>query len=138
MKKIFAVLLSLGLLLTLSVTAYAADPALVKQAQELKSKGDYEGAAKVHPKKLCVAMYYWNAACKVVGHRNEHNDWVRNAKVTNSEKVTGLALLDEAEKALEDSVTQDGTENAGCKGVDKDSLRRLIKAVRDCINGNCE
>ena len=126
MKSFF---MSFVLFLAVSV-CYSADKSLVEKAQGLKSKGDYAGAAEVHPKKLCKAIYYWNAACQIVGHRDESNDWAINNVVTAGEKEMGLALLAKAQSELDSSGEQDGTENEGCKGVDVNSLQKLINAVK--------
>lgn|SRR3990167_10044374 len=125
--------MTLVLFLAVSV-CFGADKALVEEAQGSKAQGRYSDAAEVHPKKLCKAMYYWNAACQIVGHRDSNGDWAINKVVTAGEKELGLALLAKAESELESFHDQDGTENEGCKGVDPETLGKLISAVRKQVN----
>lgn len=136
MKKILASLFVGFFLAVLSV--YGADKALVSEAQALKAKGDYLGAAKVHPKKLCKAIYLWNAAASTVGHRDGNGDWAINEKLSDTVKASGLELLAQAQAELDTYSEQDGTENEGCKGVNPKEVQRLINAVKACIEGNCK
>lgn len=121
-----------------AIPGFTADPAKVHKAQALKKAGKYQEAAEVAPQKLCKAMYYWNAAAAIVGHRDENGDWAYDESVTESQKANAEELLKLADANLENYTDQDGTENEGCAGVDPKALSNLIAAVRACMAGNCK
>jgi type II secretory pathway pseudopilin PulG len=101
-----------------------------KKAQELKARGDYLGAARVHPYSLCRASYLWNHACSLIGKKNANNDWVYDAaKKANNEEA--LAFLAQAEQELDDPGDDPG--EGRCTGADAGNLRTLIKLVREAV-----
>lgn len=131
MKKLLVLMASCFLGVSVCL-ADSHDDAVLK-AQTLKKAGKYEEAAQVHPRNLCKAMYYWNAACQAVGHRDENNDWAINASLTDAQKSEGKRLLALASTFLADT-SQDGTVDEGCKGVNADVLASLIDAVAKNID----
>lgn len=135
MKKLFC-LLVLAFLAVFSVS-FAADQDLVDKAHALKAKGDWKGAAEVAPQKLCAAIYYFNAAGKICGHRDDNGDWAINDENSASDLKEALALLDEADEAIVASKAQKGTEDAGCTGVDVKVLKAMITNMRACCEGHC-
>lgn len=140
MKRILGVLaLAFSLVVSVAV-ADTWDDAIYK-AQALKKKGDYVGAAEATPRSLCKAIYYWNAACKVVGHQDVNGDWAINSEVSEADKTEGLRLLGLASDNLDAAVHGSGLtapDDGTCKGVDPNDLRDLIQKVTDCINGHCQ
>lgn len=125
MKKILLLLLAVCFLVACAAPAFSWDPVLVKKAQSLKSKGDYKGAAAVHPSRLCQSIYLWNHACSLIGKRDKNRDWVYDdAKQANNAEA--LQYLDQAEDLLSAAVSE-GDE---CKGVNPEVLGNLIDAVR--------
>ena len=136
------------LILTLMVAFLGASVILaddfgdaVAKAHALKAKGDYVGAAEAHPRALCKAIYYWNAACVVVGHRDSNGDWAINPVVTADQKAQGLSLLGLASTNLDAAVQKAGLtapDDGTCKGVDPNDLKQLIQMVTDCVNGHCQ
>lgn len=141
MKKFFAVL-SVVLIGFLGVSICMGDAFddQVTKAHQLKAKGDFVGAAEAHPRALCKAIYYWNAACKVVGHRDANGDWQINAKVSEADKAEGRHLLKLAQEQLTAANSKTGLvdgDDGTCTGVDPGSLMDLIGAVGDCIDGHC-
>ncbi len=139
MKNWIVTVLVLMLVLFVALPAFSAgDPnweenaANAKKAQELKAKGDYLGASRVHPYSLCRASYLWNHACSLIGKKNASNDWVYD--VSKKEKnAEALAFLAQAEKEIN---TPDEVSEGRCKGVDADNLRILIERVRGVIIAN--
>jgi hypothetical protein len=136
MKNFFGVLaLAFSLIVSVAMADTFGDA--IKAAQDKKNAGDYLGAAQTTPRSLCSAIYYWNAACKVVGHKNASNDWVRNATLTDAQKAEGLRLLGLASSALEASKNKAGLtapDDGTCTGVDPGDLAELIQKVKDAIN----
>ena len=141
MKK-FLALLFVALSLMVS-TAYADGDGLVHnawndavyKAQALKKAGDFAGAAAVTPRTLCAAIYYWNAACKVVGHLDDSNDWAINDVLTVADKTEGLRLLGlSAAKLAESKTPSDSNDDGTCSTVDPNYLKTLINKVTVQIN----
>lgn len=136
MKNFFGVL-ALAFSLIVSVAMADSFGDAIKAAQDKKNAGDYVGAAQITPRSLCSAIYYWNAACKVVGHKNSSNDWVINATLTAEQKSEGLRLLGLASEALKTAQSGAGLtapDDGTCKGVDAQDLAELIQKVTDSIN----
>jgi hypothetical protein len=140
MKKFFGVL---ALAFSLVVSAAMADDFgdAISKAQALKKTGDYVGAAKATPRTLCAAIYYWTAACQVVGHKDDNGDWWINDKLTAEQKTEGLRLLGLANDSLSASQNKAGLtapDDGTCTGVDVATLETMISNVTACINGNCK
>ena len=138
MKKILS-LLAVFMIASLALADDWSDA--IAKAHALKAKGDYAGAAEATPRSLCKAIYYWNAACQVVGHKDSKGDWAINDSLTEAQKSEGLRLLGLAADNLTASQNVAGLtapDDGKCTGVDPVDLRNLIQKVTDCINGNCQ
>ena len=138
MKK-FIWLLAFSLMVSVALADVWDDS--IAKAQGLKKVGDFVGAAEATPRTLCKAIYYWNAACKVVGHKDANGDWAINATLTDAKKIEGLRLLGLASDNLKSAQTPSGLvapDDGTCKGVDADDLADLIGKVTACINGDCK
>ena len=140
MNKIIGVL-ALAFSLAISVVMADSWDDSIAKAQGLKKAGDYIGAAEATPRTLCKAIYYWNAACKVVGHKDANGDWAINATVSPADKTEGLRLLKLASDNLDNAVQGAGLtapDDGTCKGVDVNDLKDLIQKVKDCAEGHCQ
>lgn len=138
MKKILSVVMCLFFISAIAATVFAAgDPnwkqhlADAKDAKALKAKGNYLGAAKVHPSSACRAWYYWNYACSLVGKKDKNGRWVYDRELGAKNGEEGLRYLDIAEQNANDD---DGFEGKGC---DRATVLDLIAKVRSCIKGVC-
>lgn len=140
MKRLFFLLVGVALFGLCSMSFADSFEDGINAAHKLKAKGDFVGAAEVSPRVLCKAMYYWNAACKVVGHRDSKGDWAINPTISAADKTEGLRLLKLSQDNL-DQADSDGLiagDDGTCSGVNADDLKDLIQKVTDCVNGHCQ
>ena len=132
MKKLFGLILGVVFLFLTHVCLADQHDADVAKAQVLKKAGKWEEAAATHPRNLCKAMYFWNAACQTCSFKDAAGNWQLDPNLTRAQKMQTNALLDKAQASLDDQ-SQVGTDDEGCSGVNVKQLQRLINKVRGAV-----